>query len=153
MVRQSTRFRSVPILLFACVFALLLGVLVPAFTATAFAAPSLQPPAQAAEPIPNSIVPALVQLLLIVLVTQGLKSLVAALGGQNADGTPKVDISGQAAAYAYIVVGLVVFALGYFLPQLPAGVSDFVTSILGVLATLLAGSGLFSMTAVFRSSR
>lgn len=131
--------------------ALALAVLSGLAVALATAAPALAAPPTQTPPLENSVFPALVQVALIVLVTEGIKSLARALGGANADGTPKIDLSGKAAAYAYIAVGLAVYLIQmYLLPALPAGAADALTNVLGVLATLLAGSGLFSMTAAFR---
>lgn len=131
--------------------ALVLAVLSGLAVALATAAPALAAPPTQTPPLENSVFPALVQVALIVLVTEGIKSLARALGGANADGTPKIDLSGKAAAYAYIAVGLAVYLIQmYLLPALPAGAADALTNVLGVLATLLAGSGLFSMTAAFR---
>lgn len=119
------------------------GALVPAVTYAA-------PPSQTA-PIEGSIFPALLQVALIVLVTEGIKSLAKALGGTNEDGSPKIDLKGREAALAYIVVGIIVYSIqSFLLPALPAAAQADLTNLLAVIATLLAGSGLFSMTSAFR---
>lgn len=139
---RATRFVFITTGLLFAAFA---GFVTPAFASN---------PHQTTAPIENSIFPALVQVMLIVFVTEGIKSLARVLGGTNADGSPKVDLSGKAAAYAYIAVGLAVYVIQmYLLPALPVGAADAVGNILGVLATLLAGSGLFSMTSAFRVSK
>lgn len=108
------------------------------------------PVAQTA-PIEGSIFPALLQVALIVLVTEGIKSLARALGGTNEDGSPKIDLKGREAALAYIVVGIAVYVIqSFLLPALPEAAQAALTNILAVMATLLAGSGLFSMTSAFR---
>lgn len=131
------------IITLAILAAIAAGVFVPAITYAA-------PPNQTA-PIENSIFPALLQVALIVLLAEGVKSLARALGGTNEDGTPKIDLKGREAAIAYIIVGIVVFAVqSFLLPALPPNVADALTNLLAVIATLLAGSGLFSMTSAFR---
>lgn len=108
------------------------------------------PTAQTA-PIEGSIFPALLQIALIVLVTEGIKSLARALGGTNEDGSPKIDLKGREAALAYIVVGVIVYVVqSFLLPALAPDVADKLANLLAVVATLLAGSGLFSMTSAFR---
>lgn len=131
------------IITLAILAAIATGVLVPTLTYAA-------PPNQTA-PIENSIFPALLQVALIVLLAEGVKSLARALGGTNEDGSPKIDLKGREAAIAYIIVGIVVFAVqSFLLPALPPNVADALTNLLAVIATLLAGSGLFSMTSAFR---
>lgn len=94
-------------------------------------------------PIEGSIFPALLQVALIVLVTEGIKSLGKAFG--------LLQLEGREAAVAYIVVGLGVYLIqSFLLPALPTAAQEALTNILAVLATLLAGSGLFSMTSAFR---
>jgi len=141
--KAKLQFRFVRALIVVAVVmvALLVGAAVPVLAAGN---------AQTA-PIENSIFPALLQVALIMLIAQGLKSLLAALGGTNADGTPKYDLKGREAAFAYIVVGIIVYAIEKFLmPALSAANAAAVTDFLQVLALLLAGSGLFSMTSAFR---
>ena len=116
----------------------------------AYLAMQTAPPAQAA-PVEGSIFPSLLQVALIVLVTEGLKSLAKTLGGTNPDGSPKIDLSGKAAAYAYIVVGVLVYAVQVFvLPSLPPNIADQLTQFLAALAVIVGGSGLYSMTSAFR---
>ncbi|MCG3177532.1 MAG: hypothetical protein MOGMAGMI_02506 [Candidatus Omnitrophica bacterium] len=135
------QFRFVSTLIVVVVLAALVGAAVPALAAGN---------AQSA-PIENSIFPALLQVALIMLIAQGLKSLLAALGGTNDDGTPKYDLRGREAAIAYIGVGIIVYAVEKFvMPALSAANAAAVTDFLQVLALLLAGSGLFSMTSAFR---
>lgn len=111
-------------------------------------------PAPQSAPVENSIFPALLQVALIVLVTEGIKSLAKALGGTNADGTPKVDLSGKAAALAYIAVGVLVYVVQMFvLPNLPPGIAAQLTEFLSALAVIVGGSGLFSMTSAFRVAK
>ena len=119
------------------------GALVPTVTYAA-------PPSQTA-PIEGSIFPALLQIALIVLVTEGIKSLAKALGGTDEDGNPQIDLHGREAALAYIAVGVLVYVVqSFLLPALAPDVADKLASLLAVVATLLAGSGLFSMTSAFR---
>lgn len=112
----------------------------------AFAIPTLAyaaGPAPQAAPIENSIFPIAVQILMVVLVTEGIKSLAKAF-------TSKA-IEGREAAIAYVIVGLCVYATQmYLLPLLPANAANIVKDLAGVLALLLSGSGLYSMTSAFR---
>lgn len=106
-----------------------------------------------AQPVPdplNQYVPVIVQIALIVLIAQGIKSLGKALIGKDEKGEYKFNLEGRAAAIAYIVVGLIVYGYGLFVQNLPPETAVQVNNFVGVAATLLAGSGLFSMTAVFR---
>jgi hypothetical protein len=147
-------FRSV-VWVLALLVALLIGFAVPAFASGILTSPAVAlnasaPPAQSA-PIENSIFPALLQVALIVLVTEGIKSLAKTLGGVNADGTAKIDLSGKAAAYAYIIVGVIVYAVQMFLlPNLPPNIAAQLQEFLGALAVIVGGSGLYNMTSAFR---
>lgn len=138
------RFRSFAIILLTLFLAVLVGL------ASAPIAAAAGPTAQTA-PIEGSIFPALLQIALIVLVTEGIKSLAKALGGTDEDGNPKIDLHGREAALAYIAVGVLVYVVqSFLLPALSPDVADKLASLLAVVATLLAGSGLFSMTSAFR---
>lgn len=147
MYRFRSRFDSTHrVIRLLFVFLILLCAL-----AFGFAVPAYAAPPQQSAPIENSIFPAAVQIILIVLVTEGVKSLARALGGTDEAGSPKINLQGKEAAMAYVIVGLAVYAVQVFLlPMLPPGVSDALATFLGVAATLLAGSGLFSMTSAFR---
>lgn len=139
------RFRSFAIIVLTLFLAVIVG-LASAPIAAAAAGPTVQ-----TAPIEGSIFPALLQIALIVLVTEGIKSLARALGGTDEDGNPKIDLHGREAALAYIVVGVLVYAVqSFLLPALPAAAQAALTNLLAVIATLLAGSGLFSMTSAFR---
>lgn len=143
----SFKMFRLALVVFAVFAAVLIGLTLPSAT---YASGPASAPAQSA-PIEGSIFPALLQVALIVLVTEGVKSLARALGGTNPDGSPKLDLKGREAAIAYIVVGVVVYALqAFLLPALPAQTAEALTQLLAVVATLLAGSGLFSMTSAFR---
>jgi hypothetical protein len=138
--------RQISLIAATLILALGLGVLTPSLTYAA-------PPAQTA-PVENSIFPALLQVALIVLVTEGIKSLSRALGGTNADGTPKIDLSGKAAALAYIAVGVLVYIVQiWILPNLPADIAAQLTDFLSALAVIVGGSGLFSMTSALRVTK
>ena len=116
--------------------ALLVGVALPGITYAAGPGPQ-------SAPVEGSIVPALLQVALIVLVTEGIKSLARALGLAN--------LEGKAAAAAYIVVGVVVYAVQTFLlPALPAEVATQLGQFLTAVAVIVGGSGLFSMTSALR---
>lgn len=132
---MSANVRTFSVILLTLFLAVLVAFAVPTITYAAG-------PAQTA-PIEGSIFPALLQVALIVLVTEGIKSLGKAFG--------LIQLEGREAAVAYIVVGLVIYLLqAFLLPALPAGAQTALTDVLIVLATLLAGSGLFSMTSAFR---
>lgn len=138
------RFRSFAIVLLTLFLAVLVGL------ASAPIAAAAGPTVQTA-PIEGSIFPALLQIALIVLVTEGIKSLAKALGGTDEDGNPRIDLHGREAALAYIAVGVLVYVVqSFLLPALSPDVADKLASLLAVVATLLAGSGLFSMTSAFR---
>ncbi|HZQ06048.1 MAG TPA: hypothetical protein VFD70_05670 [Anaerolineae bacterium] len=106
-------------------------------------------PAVQTAPIEGSIFPALLQVAMIVLVAEGIKSLSAAFGWKNPDGTPK--LSDRAAALAYIIVGIGIYGIQTFLlPALPPNVADALTQFLASAAVIIGGSGLFSMTSALR---
>lgn len=129
-----TRFSKGSIILMT----LLLAAVLPPI---ALAAPPIQ-----TAPIEGSLFPALLQIALIVLVTEGIKSLGKAFG--------LIQLEGREAAVAYIVVGLGIYLIqAFLLPALPPAAQTALTDILAVVATLLAGSGLFSMTSAFRLPR
>lgn len=131
---RSTLTRLFP--LFTILLAVVFALLIP--TITYAAGPNPQ-----TAPIEGSIFPALLQVALIVLVTEGVKSLARALGN--------VTIEGKAAAVAYVIVGIGVYALQTFvLPALPSGVSDQLGQFLAAVAVIVGGSGLFSMTSALR---
>lgn len=148
---STIRFLRTLVIVLALVMALSVGFVMP--TLAAGSTPSTAPLTTLAQPfgdaqgapIENSIFPALVQIVLIVLVTEGIKSLLKAFtNGQTA-------LAGREAAIAYVVVGLVVYLTQtYLLPALPPDAANALTNVLQVLAVLLAGSGLFSMTSAFR---
>ena len=134
MSRLNTR--SILRLVAVILVALILGTLLPTLTYAA------GPIAQTA-PVEGSIFPALLQVALIVLVTEGIKSLARALGN--------LTLEGKAAAAAYIVVGIGVYALQTFLlPALPPGASEQLGQFLSAVAVIVGGSGLFSMTSALR---
>lgn len=138
--------RQISLIAATLVLALVLGMVTPSLTYAA-------PPTQTA-PVENSIFPALLQVALIVLVTEGIKSLARALGGVNEDGTPKIDLSGKAAALAYIAVGVLVYVVQiWILPNLPPNIAAQLTDFLSALAVIVGGSGLFSMTSALRVSK
>ncbi len=103
--------------------------------------PLVAPPAQQI-PMPNSIVPAIIQIALIIAATQGLKALARAFGHTLED---------QAAALAYIITGVLVFGVGKFIPTLPPDMQSAVGEVLQLFAVLLTGSGLFDMAKGLRS--
>lgn len=125
--------------------ALIIALAVVMALAIGFATPAFASGPMQATPVENSIVPGLLQIALIVLVTEGIKSLLAAFTNG------KTALAGREAAIAYVVVGMAVYLIQfYLLPALPANVSAALTDILSFGAVLLAGSGLFSMTRAFR---
>lgn len=131
-----SRFSKLSLILMTLFLAVLVGL------ASAPIASAAGPTAQTG-PIEGSIFPALLQVALIVLVTEGIKSLGKAFG--------LLQLEGREAAVAYIVVGLGIYLIqSFLLPALPSASQEALTNILAVLATLLAGSGLFSMTSSFR---
>lgn len=133
---------------FTIVFGVLFAVALVGYTVPIAMASGL---AQVA-PIDSTIVPELLQVALVMLIAQGLKSLLTALGGKNDDGTPKIDLKGREAAIAYIVVGIIVYSVEKFLvPALDAANAQMLIDFLQVLALLLAGSGLYDTTAFLRS--
>jgi hypothetical protein len=148
MFRSQLGFATIVLLL---VVVLLIGAAIPAWASGMDAPRAAQAvPAQSA-PIEGSIFPALLQVALVVLVTEGIKSLARALGGTNPDGTPTIDLNGKAAALAYIVVGVFVYVVQVFvLPSLPPQIATQLAEFLSALAVIIGGSGLYSMTSALR---
>lgn len=134
----TARYFRAAAMVLALLAALLVGFAVPALASG---------PQPQAAPIEGSIVPTLVQIILIVLVTEGIKSLLKAFtNGATA-------LQGREAAIAYVVVGILVYSFQtYLIPALSPSVAAAVANLFTVLAILLAGSGLFSMTSAFRIS-
>lgn len=148
MFRSRLVFVTIVLLLVVVLF---IGAALPAWASGVDAARAgLAVTAQSA-PIEGSIFPALLQVALVVLVTEGIKSLARTLGGTNADGTPKIDLNGKAAALAYIVVGVLVYVVQVFvLPGLPPQIATQLAEFLSALAVIIGGSGLYSMTSALR---
>lgn len=148
MFRSQLVFVTIVLLLVVVLF---IGAALPAWASGVDASRAgLAATAQSA-PIEGSIFPALLQVALVVLVTEGIKSLARALGGTNTDGTPKIDLNGKAAALAYIVVGVLVYVVQVFvLPGLPPQIATQLAEFLSALAVIIGGSGLYSMTSALR---
>jgi len=122
------------LILLALVLAVWGGAAVPAFAAG--------PSAQNVPPVTDSVFPIALQLLLVVLVTEGIKSLLKNFSGGA------IDLQDRAAALAYIVVGALVLAFNLWIaPTLSPDALLFLQS----LAVLVSGSGLYAMTGAFRT--
>ena len=131
---QRRSFVTGALILLALVLAVWGGAAVPAFAAG--------PSAQDVPPVPVSAFPIALQLLLVVLVTEGLKSLLKNISGGA------IDLQDRAAAVAYIVVGAFVLAFNLWIaPALSPSALVFLQS----LAVIVSGSGLYAMTGAFRT--
>lgn len=135
----------IALLFVLCVLVFAVGAMIPhalyAASVVSTVPGTVSAPAQQA-PDPNSFIPAILQIALIVLIAQGVKSLGKQFG---------LQLEGKEAAIAYIVVGLIVYGFGILITVIPPEAAVQVKALVGVLATLLAGSGLYSMTSAFRA--
>lgn len=139
-------FRSFVLVALLLTAVLFVSVVLPQMTYASALAPQDAPMVVSAQggdvPVPGGVLPAILQAGLIVLIAQGIKSLGKVWGW---------DLSGRSAAIAYIIVGIIVYGGGYALAALPPDAQKQVTDFLAFVATLLVGSGLYSMTSAFRA--